>query len=74
MFDALRTRRPYRDAWEAETVLAYLLERAGTEFDPALVQPFVDMMRQTETQLCAVPEGEPEAARDPEGFAARNSR
>ncbi len=62
VFDALRTRRPYRDAWEAETVLTYLLERAGTEFDPALVQPFVDMMRQTETQLCAVPEAESETS------------
>ena len=40
VFDALRTRRPYRDAWEAETVLAYLKERAGTEFDSSLVEPF----------------------------------
>jgi hypothetical protein len=39
-------------------VLTYLLERAGTEFDTALVETFVDMMRRTETQLCAVPEGE----------------
>ncbi|MGH9237600.1 MAG: HD-GYP domain-containing protein [Vicinamibacterales bacterium] len=61
VFDALRTRRPYRDAWEAETVLAYLKERAGTEFDPSLVEPFVEMMRQSETQLSTLPEAEPAA-------------
>jgi putative nucleotidyltransferase with HDIG domain len=61
VFDALRTRRPYRDAWEAETVLAYLKERAGTEFDPSLVEPFVEMMRQSETQLSTLPEAEPTA-------------
>jgi putative nucleotidyltransferase with HDIG domain len=63
VFDALRTRRPYRDAWEAETVLAYLKERAGTEFDPSLVEPFVDMMRQSETQLSTLPEAPPAAPR-----------
>ena len=62
VFDALRTRRPYRDAWEAETVLAYLKERAGTEFDPSLVEPFVEMMRQNETQLSTLPDSEPAPA------------
>jgi len=40
VFDALSTRRPYRDAWPAEKTLAYLDERAGSEFDPALVRAF----------------------------------
>ena len=30
VYDALRTRRPYRDAWPAEKVLAYMEERSGT--------------------------------------------
>src|SRR5256714_10664633 len=34
VYDALRTRRPYRDAWESDRVLTYIEERAGTEFEP----------------------------------------
>jgi putative nucleotidyltransferase with HDIG domain len=45
VYDALRTKRPYRDAWTAERVLEYMGERAGTEFDPQLVPSFVRMMR-----------------------------
>ena len=48
VFDALRTKRPYRDAWESEKVFAYLTERAGTEFDPQLVSVFVKMLREGE--------------------------
>lgn len=46
VYDALRTHRPYRAAWAAEKTIAYLEERSGTEFDPALVQPFVRMLRE----------------------------
>jgi putative nucleotidyltransferase with HDIG domain len=45
VFDALRTRRPYRDAWEQERVLTYIEERAGTEFEPEAATAFVTMMR-----------------------------
>jgi putative nucleotidyltransferase with HDIG domain len=48
VYDALRTRRPYRDAWEAERVLTYLEERAGTEFEPEAANAFVSMMRKVE--------------------------
>ncbi len=37
VYDALSTKRPYRDAWPSEKTMAYLEERAGTEFDPDLV-------------------------------------
>src|SRR5207244_3950191 len=36
VYDALRTRRPYRDAWSFEKTLGYLDERKGLEFDPDL--------------------------------------
>jgi len=45
VFDALRTHRPYREAWDHERVLGYMEEGAGTEFDGELVRAFVKMMR-----------------------------
>jgi putative two-component system response regulator len=48
VYDALRTKRPYRDAWESERVLAYIEERAGTEFEPDIAASFVRMMRKVE--------------------------
>jgi putative nucleotidyltransferase with HDIG domain len=48
VYDALRTRRPYRDAWESERVLKYLEERSGTEFEPEAANAFVAMMRKAE--------------------------
>ena len=51
VFDALSTTRPYREAWPLEKVLAYLEERAGTEFDPELVATFNRMMRAGAAQV-----------------------
>lgn len=48
VYDALRTHRPYRDAWPAEQALQYIEERAGTEFDLALATAFGRMMREWE--------------------------
>jgi putative nucleotidyltransferase with HDIG domain len=54
VYDALRTRRPYRDAWEFEKVLAYVNERAGLEFDSELAAAFTRMMRQWEPQVAVL--------------------
>jgi putative nucleotidyltransferase with HDIG domain len=48
VYDALRTRRPYRDAWSSADAEAYLTERSGIEFDPDLVAAFVTMLRDGE--------------------------
>ena len=48
VFDALRTDRPYRDAWVKDEILAYLQERAGIEFDGDMVRAFVQMMGEWE--------------------------
>jgi putative nucleotidyltransferase with HDIG domain len=56
VYDALRTNRPYRDAWEAERVLAYIAERAGSEFDAVIAESFVRMMRSLETRVTRVTE------------------
>ena len=51
VYDALRTHRPYREAWESEQVLAYIEERAGTEFEPEIAQKFVQMMVSLEGRI-----------------------
>jgi putative nucleotidyltransferase with HDIG domain len=51
VYDALRTHRPYRAAWGSEAVLAYIGERAGSEFDPDVARAFVHMMRQWEPRF-----------------------
>jgi putative nucleotidyltransferase with HDIG domain len=51
VFDALRTNRPYRAAWELDRVLGYIEERAGTEFDAEIVKIFVPMMRALEGRV-----------------------
>jgi putative nucleotidyltransferase with HDIG domain len=54
VYDALRTRRPYRDAWPVEQVLPYIEGRAGLEFDPDYVAAFISMMRKWEAQVAVV--------------------
>ncbi len=46
VYDALCTDRPYRPAWESQRAMSYLVERAGSEFDPEIVQTFTAMIRQ----------------------------
>jgi len=54
VYDALRTKRPYRDAWEFERVLGYLNERSGLEFDRELATAFTRMMHQWEPQVAVL--------------------
>ena len=58
VYDALRTRRPYRDAWSSDQALTYIESRAGLEFDPTIARAFVTMIRRWDrrvAQLAAVP-------------------
>jgi putative nucleotidyltransferase with HDIG domain len=64
VYDALRTKRPYRDAWESEKALAYIEERAGTEFEPQAARAFAAMMRQWDKRVAPL-EGEPATAAVP---------
>jgi putative nucleotidyltransferase with HDIG domain len=56
VYDALRTRRPYRDAWDANRVLDYITQNAGTDFDATIAHAFVGMMRQWERRVGSVTE------------------
>jgi putative nucleotidyltransferase with HDIG domain len=55
VYDALRTKRPYREAWESERAIAYILDRAGVEFDPGIAQSFIAMMRKWDSQIALMP-------------------
>ncbi|HEU4588661.1 MAG TPA: HD domain-containing phosphohydrolase [Gemmatimonadales bacterium] len=55
VYDALRTERPYRGAWDADRALAYLDERKGSEFDPELVDAFTQMMRASDQVRIPLP-------------------
>jgi putative nucleotidyltransferase with HDIG domain len=54
VYDALRTNRPYRAAWPPAKVLAYVEERAGTEFEPDVAQRFTKMMAEWEPKQAAL--------------------
>jgi len=58
VYDALRTNRPYRDAWPMDKVLAYVEERSGTEFDGEMAHAFTQMIREWEPRVAAVTEEE----------------
>jgi putative nucleotidyltransferase with HDIG domain len=51
VYDALRTRRPYRDAWSSEEALEYIAGRVGSEFDPAMAASFIEMMRRWDDRI-----------------------
>jgi putative nucleotidyltransferase with HDIG domain len=55
VYDALRTARPYRHAWESERAMAYIEDRAGVEFDPGIAQAFIAMMRRWDQRIAKVP-------------------
>ncbi len=41
VWDALRSERPYRGAWEDEKVAEYIKEQSGSHFDPQIVEIFL---------------------------------
>ncbi|MBX0328432.1 GAF domain-containing protein [Oscillochloris sp. ZM17-4] len=43
VWDALRSNRPYRQAWDAVRVRSYISAQAGSHFDPAVVRAFLDL-------------------------------
>jgi putative nucleotidyltransferase with HDIG domain len=56
VYDALRTHRPYRGAWESAKVLAYISGKAGTEFDARIAHAFGQMMKRWERRVARVDE------------------
>jgi response regulator RpfG family c-di-GMP phosphodiesterase len=46
VFDALVSKRPYKDAWSSEKALQAIIDGAGSQFDPSVVDAFVGLYRQ----------------------------
>jgi putative nucleotidyltransferase with HDIG domain len=65
VYDALRTKRPYREAWESERALSYIAERASIEFDPEISREFVSMVRNWDKRVAGLAEQQKGPVRDP---------
>jgi PAS domain S-box-containing protein len=46
VYDALTSDRPYRRAWSHEQAVAYLREQAGKQFDPKVVETFLQVLEE----------------------------
>ena len=44
VWEALSSDRPYRKAWPPERIRDYLLEQKGKQFDPQIVDVFLDIL------------------------------
>jgi putative two-component system response regulator len=44
VFDALTTKRPYKEAWPVEEAVQLLKEESGKHFDPQLIKLFIEVL------------------------------
>jgi HD-GYP domain-containing protein (c-di-GMP phosphodiesterase class II) len=54
VYDALRTTRPYREAWEPDRILQQLEKGIGWDFDEEISRAFIQMMGQWERRVAVV--------------------
>jgi hemerythrin-like metal-binding protein len=45
VFDALTSRRPYKTPWSTERAVAQIRQQSGTQFDPCVVEAFLEVIR-----------------------------
>ena len=60
IYDALRTRRPFRPPWPHDRAVQYMRSKAGEELDPEYVDAFLSMIRQWEPRQIVLDEQEQE--------------
>jgi HD-GYP domain-containing protein (c-di-GMP phosphodiesterase class II) len=46
VWDALISQRPYRPAWSKQSAMDHIKSLAGTHFDPAIVDVFLEFIVQ----------------------------
>lgn len=66
VYDAVTSERPYRKAWSHEKAVAYIRDAAGTQFDPQVVEAFL----QVQQRVRQVKQNAPEAGSN--GMASSN--
>lgn len=76
VFDALTSRRPYKDAWSIDDAICYIEDKAGKDFDPELAPLVRESLPQIMQIYQQYADEEPEKGQDiaqwPEGeFAVR---
>ena len=54
VWDALLSDRPYRKGWPKEKVLEYIRSLSGIQFDPKVVEAFLNMQRQEEPLMTSL--------------------
>jgi len=59
VFDALLSRRPYKEPWPLEDALAELRRERGSHFDPAVVDAFLNLVDDLDPLLLASHEAAP---------------
>lgn len=57
VYDALRSRRPYKEGWTHADTVAYIEDQAGSQFDPELVDTFLHVSDQFEEVFARLPDG-----------------
>ena len=62
VYDALRTRRPFRPPWPADRTIKFLQEKAGTHLDPEYVSAFIQMIGNLEPRRVELESEQDEAA------------
>ena len=56
VYDALMSRRPYKEPWPPEAVTAYLREHSGKHFDPELIPLFLNAGEAFDNVRVALPD------------------
>ena len=59
VYDALTSARPYKEAWPAAEALAEIRRQSGRQFDPAMVEAFLELFPD---EVGALPAAEPAGA------------
>lgn len=47
VWDALRSDRPYRKAWDEQQILSYIHDLSGKQFDPHVIEHFMELYRES---------------------------